>query len=44
MISFGIYEGSYVVLKKYHLAKAKKLAGGVVMYTPKTVVNPMAQV
>lgn len=28
MTSFGIAEGSYVVLKEYHLAKAKKLVGG----------------
>jgi len=26
--NFGIGEGSYVVLKEYHLAKAKKLVGG----------------
>ena len=33
MISFGICEGSYVILKDYHLAKAKKLGGGIAMYT-----------
>ena len=36
MISSGIYEGSYVVLKEYRLARAKKLLGGNAMYLMKS--------